>query len=120
LKRADGRREAVLLLRFAARLRLPSSNCGDLTNLARKKDSLSAASHPAQSESKERVREDFWWVYEKLGGREALLCWAEENMKEFFKTFLGLFQKETPQGDSPELLVRALRAVAGEDDGPGE
>ena len=73
-----------------------------------------------RSESRERVREDFWWVYEKLGGREALHGWAEENMKEFFKTFFALFQKDSSQSDSPELLVRALRAVAGEEDGPGE
>lgn len=68
---------------------------------------------------RERVREDFWWVYEKLGGREALHDWAGENMKEFFKTFFALFQKDSSQADSPELLVRALRAVAGEDDGAG-
>jgi hypothetical protein len=60
----------------------------------------------------ERVREDFVWVYERLGGRDALLRWAEENAKEFFKTFFGLLQRPTAQEPDAGELVRALQAIS--------
>ncbi|PLX39825.1 MAG: hypothetical protein C0608_10830 [Deltaproteobacteria bacterium] len=61
---------------------------------------------------KRGVREDFWWVYENLGGRKALLCWAEENAKEFFKIFFQLLSKDREERGGEEDFLRALRELA--------
>jgi hypothetical protein len=63
------------------------------------------------------VREDFWWVYQRLGGRRALHSWAEENEKEFFKMFFSLLPKRADTNAAAADLVSALRELAAEDDG---
>lgn len=63
------------------------------------------------------VREDFWWVYQRLGGRRALHSWAEENEKEFFKMFFSLLSKKSESGAVAAEFVSALRELAAEDDG---
>lgn len=63
------------------------------------------------------VREDFWWVYQRLGGRRALHSWAEENEKEFFKMFFSLLPKKSDSGGAAYEFVNALRELAAEDDG---
>ncbi len=65
----------------------------------------------------EHVREDFLWAYKRLGGRKALLSWAGENEKEFFKMFFTLMSKAAEQGLGSAELVNALRELAGEDEG---
>ena len=64
---------------------------------------------------KRGVKEDFWWVYENLGGRTALLGWAEENVKEFFKIFFQLLSKDREERGGEEEFVRALRELAERD-----
>jgi hypothetical protein len=63
------------------------------------------------------VREDFWWVYQRLGGRRALHSWAEDNAKEFFKMFFSLLPKRSDTNGTAAELVNALRELAAEDDG---
>lgn len=64
----------------------------------------------------ERMRDDFWWAYEKMGGREVLFRWGLDNMKEFVKVFIGLFPREQKGDEAAASLVGALREVAGEDE----
>jgi len=65
--------------------------------------------------SLERVRTDFWWVYEALGGRRALLEWGRENEKEFFRMFFQVFPKEAREGGDARALLDALTELAGEE-----
>jgi len=73
------------------------------------------APKPGEQPPAERVREDFRWVYEQMGGREALLRWAEENAKEFFRSFLSLVQKPGESDADHGDVLRALRELAEEE-----
>ena len=66
----------------------------------------------------EVVRTDFWWIYERMGGRLALLEWAETNAKEFFRMFFQLFPRDAKaEVNSVTALVETLRELASEEAG---
>ena len=65
----------------------------------------------------QQVRSDFLWVYKRLGGRKALLEWAGDNAKEFFKMFFSVLPRSESAGLDGAEIIKALKELAGDEDG---
>ena len=73
------------------------------TKIPGKKKSL-----PVKKNRDESVKSDYYWVYRKMGGRDALLKWAQNPKSmndEFFKQFKTIVGGQGGKGGKSEKVV---------------
>ena len=53
-----------------------------------------------------QLREDFLWVYDKIGGKAELANWAKDNRESFYKETTKLLPKQVDVDVQGDITVR--------------